>query len=204
MRRMASSHNVHRDPSPIAKLDVTRIVDHYDRIIRGLEGPPIIMGHSFGGAFMQILLDRGLGAAGVGVASATVKGVRDLPLSTIKATSPAPRHPAGLADTPRQVVQRDPSRASLGEDADPSSSAEPNRVGEQPDQQEEPAHDPDHAAADGEHVRTEGPPAQHAAEHDQPGHAGYGDKLVPRGAGDGQQRHHDRTEQDARDHRGQG
>ena len=59
------------------------------KIIRGLQRPPIIMGHSFGGTFTQILLDRGLGAAGVGVASATVKGVPDLPLSTIKATAPA-------------------------------------------------------------------------------------------------------------------
>jgi pimeloyl-ACP methyl ester carboxylesterase len=77
------------DPSPIAQLTVNRIVDHYERIILDLERPPIVMGHSFGGTFTQILLDRGLGAAGVGVASATVKGVRDLPLSTIKVASQA-------------------------------------------------------------------------------------------------------------------
>jgi pimeloyl-ACP methyl ester carboxylesterase len=77
------------DPSPIARLTVDRIVDHYEEIILNLERPPIIMGHSFGGTFTQILLDRGLGAAGVGVASATVKGVRDLPLSTIKVAAPA-------------------------------------------------------------------------------------------------------------------
>jgi pimeloyl-ACP methyl ester carboxylesterase len=77
------------DPSPIARLTVDRIVDHYEDIVLGLERPPIIMGHSFGGTFAQILLDRGLGAAGVGVASATVKGVRDLPLSTIKVAAPA-------------------------------------------------------------------------------------------------------------------
>jgi pimeloyl-ACP methyl ester carboxylesterase len=77
------------DPSPIARLTVDRIVDHYEEIILGLERPPIIIGHSFGGTFTQILLDRGLGAAGVGVASATVKGVRDLPLSTIKVAAPA-------------------------------------------------------------------------------------------------------------------
>jgi hypothetical protein len=58
---------------------------------RGLDSPPIVMGHSFGGTFMQLLLDRGLGAAGVGVASGTVKGVLDLPLSTIRATSPVLR-----------------------------------------------------------------------------------------------------------------
>jgi pimeloyl-ACP methyl ester carboxylesterase len=81
------------DPSPIAELDVEKIVDHYDAIIRALPAPPIIMGHSFGGAFTQVLLDRGLGAAGVGVASATVKGVLDLPLSTIRAVSPVLRNP---------------------------------------------------------------------------------------------------------------
>ena len=81
------------DPSPIAELDVEKIVDHYEGIIRALPAPPIIMGHSFGGAFTQVLLDRGLGAVGVGVASATVKGVLDLPLSTIRATSPVLRNP---------------------------------------------------------------------------------------------------------------
>lgn len=84
---------LNRDPSPIARLDVAQVVDHYDSTIRGLDNPPIIMGHSFGGTFMQLLIDRGLGAAGVGVASATVKGVRDLPLSTIRATSPVLRNP---------------------------------------------------------------------------------------------------------------
>src|ERR671924_27927 len=77
------------DPAPIARLTVDRVVDHYEEIILRLERPPIVMGHSFGGTFAQILLDRGLGAAGGGVASATVKGVRDLPLSTIKVASSA-------------------------------------------------------------------------------------------------------------------
>lgn len=77
------------DPSSIARLTVEQVVDHYESIIIDLERPPIIIGHSFGGTFTQILLDRGLGAAGVAVASATVKGVRDLPLSTIKIAAPA-------------------------------------------------------------------------------------------------------------------
>ncbi|HEV2814345.1 MAG TPA: alpha/beta hydrolase [Solirubrobacteraceae bacterium] len=81
------------DPSPIADLEVTAIVDHYERIIRELPAPPIVMGHSFGGTFTQVLLDRGLGAAGVGIASATVKGILDLPLSTLKSTSPVLANP---------------------------------------------------------------------------------------------------------------
>ena len=47
---------------------------------------------------MQLLLDRGLGAAGVGVAPATVKGIRDLPLSTLRASSPVLRNPFGRGD----------------------------------------------------------------------------------------------------------
>jgi len=72
------------DPTPLAKLDAARIVDHLDGIVRGLDRPPIIMGHSFGGAFTLLLLDRGLGAAGVAVDAASVRGIRDLPLSTLR------------------------------------------------------------------------------------------------------------------------
>lgn len=77
------------DPSPVAGLTLEEVVDHYEKVIRNLPRPPIIMGHSFGGTFTQILLDRGLGAAGVGVASATVKGVLDLPLSTLRSAARA-------------------------------------------------------------------------------------------------------------------
>ncbi|MGW0434769.1 alpha/beta hydrolase [Micromonospora sp. NPDC003197] len=76
------------DPSPIARLDITAVVDHYEQIIYDLDRPPIIMGHSYGGMFMQILLDRGLGAVGVGIDSAPVKGVLRMPLSTIRSTFP--------------------------------------------------------------------------------------------------------------------
>ncbi|MFK3979367.1 alpha/beta hydrolase [Micromonospora sp. NPDC050397] len=77
-----------RNPAPIAKLNVTRIIDHYDRIIRDLDRPPIIMGHSFGGAFAQVLADRGLGGATVVIDSAAVKGVYRLPLSTLRSAWP--------------------------------------------------------------------------------------------------------------------
>ena len=95
-----------RDPSPIARLGADEIVDHYERIIRELEHPPIIMGHSFGGAFVQILLDRGLGAAAVAIDAATVRGVLPLPFSTIRSAWPILRNPANLhravALTPEQ------------------------------------------------------------------------------------------------------
>ena len=61
---------------------------------RGLDRPPIIMGHSFGGAFTQILLDRGLGAAGVAIDAAAVKGIYRLPLSALRSAWPALKNPA--------------------------------------------------------------------------------------------------------------
>jgi pimeloyl-ACP methyl ester carboxylesterase len=65
-----------RSPHPeLGKLSIGKIVDHYDRIIRGLPRPPILFGHSFGGLFVQLLLDRGLGAAGVAVSPGAPRGV---------------------------------------------------------------------------------------------------------------------------------
>ena len=88
--------DLRRDPSPIAKLGITEIVDHYERIIRGLDHPPFIIGHSFGGLITQILLDRGLGAAGVAIAPAPVKGIIFLPVSTLRVSLPALSNPANL------------------------------------------------------------------------------------------------------------
>lgn len=88
-----------RDPRPMRGLGVEKIVDHYADIIRGLDEPPIIMGHSFGGAFVQMLLDRGLGSAGVAVDSAAVKGILRLPASTLKATAPVLWNPLNFFRT---------------------------------------------------------------------------------------------------------
>jgi pimeloyl-ACP methyl ester carboxylesterase len=64
-----------RDPSRFAMVGLTEVVDHYERFIRVLDTPPIIIGHGVGGLVTQILLDRGWGAAGVAIASAPPKGV---------------------------------------------------------------------------------------------------------------------------------
>jgi pimeloyl-ACP methyl ester carboxylesterase len=67
--------DIRRDPSPLAGLGIAEIVDHYEQIIRSLDEPPLLVGHSFGGLFVQLLLDRGLGAAGIAIDSAAPKGV---------------------------------------------------------------------------------------------------------------------------------
>lgn len=83
-----------QDTSAIDHLGVAEIVAHYDGIIRQLDRPPIIMGHSFGGLITQLLLARDLGAAGVAIDSAPVKGVLNLPLSALRSSLPALKNPA--------------------------------------------------------------------------------------------------------------
>ncbi|GFM29000.1 alpha/beta hydrolase [Novosphingobium sp. PY1] len=63
-------------PSPgLAELGQRQIVDHYERIIKTLPEAPILIGHSLGGVFVQHLLDRGLGSAGVAIDPAPTPGV---------------------------------------------------------------------------------------------------------------------------------
>ncbi|WP_406466619.1 alpha/beta hydrolase [Streptomyces sp. NBC_01594] len=95
-----------RDPSTIAGIGLGEIVEHYERFIRRLDEPSILMGHSFGGAIVQMLLDRGLGCAGVAIDSAPVKGVLPPPLSTHRSAWPLLRNRANknkaVGLTPRQ------------------------------------------------------------------------------------------------------
>lgn len=65
-----------RAPAPeLAHLGVAEIVAHYEGVVRGLSEPPLLVGHSFGGLFVQMLLDRGLGRAGVAIDSAPPAGI---------------------------------------------------------------------------------------------------------------------------------
>ncbi|MCZ6531235.1 MAG: alpha/beta hydrolase [Chloroflexi bacterium] len=61
--------------STLRGLGIKEIVDYYAALITGMLDQPVIVGHSFGGLFVQLLLDRGLGSAGVAIDSAPPKGV---------------------------------------------------------------------------------------------------------------------------------
>src|ERR687892_557226 len=54
------------DPTPIEEVTVPPIVEHLESVVGELGSPPILIGHSAGGVFTQILLDHGFGAAGGG------------------------------------------------------------------------------------------------------------------------------------------
>lgn len=87
--------DIRRDPSALKGIGLKQITDHYERIIRALPVKPIIMGHSFGGVITQMLADRGLGVAYVGVAPGQTAGVTALPLSTLWTGTPILSNPFG-------------------------------------------------------------------------------------------------------------
>ena len=65
-----------RSPDPgLAKMTIKGLVDHFEKQIRDLPQQPVLIGHSFGGLIVQMLLDRGLGAAGVAIDPAPPRGV---------------------------------------------------------------------------------------------------------------------------------
>jgi pimeloyl-ACP methyl ester carboxylesterase len=76
----------HVDPR-LADQTIDMLVEHYARKIRELSEPPILVGHSFGGLIVQLLLDRGLGSCGVAIDAGPPSGV--LPsLPALKAALP--------------------------------------------------------------------------------------------------------------------
>ena len=90
----------------VAGKGIDDVVDHYAEIIRGLDAPPIVIGHSFGGLIVQRLLGQDLAAAGVAIEPAPIKGVLNLPLSALRVASIALRNPANrnkaISLTPEQ------------------------------------------------------------------------------------------------------
>ncbi|MEU4693517.1 alpha/beta hydrolase [Actinoplanes sp. NPDC023714] len=82
------------NPSVIASLTVPSTVDHLASIISDLSEKPLVIGHSFGGTLTQLLLDRGLGRAGVVIDSAPPEGIRVTPPSQLKSLFPILNNPA--------------------------------------------------------------------------------------------------------------
>jgi alpha-beta hydrolase superfamily lysophospholipase len=93
-RKQGDVEDMRKTADDSAGLGVQEIVDHYEELIRGLDQPPVLIGHSYGGLFVELLLDRGLGRAGVAMSPAPPKGILKLPFSTLKAGAPALAHPS--------------------------------------------------------------------------------------------------------------
>ena len=82
------------NPDALADVGVREVMDHLTQFISKLDSPPVIMGHSFGGTFAQLLVGNGLGSAGVSIDGAGVKGVKAMPLSELRSTFPVLKNPA--------------------------------------------------------------------------------------------------------------
>jgi pimeloyl-ACP methyl ester carboxylesterase len=81
------------NPDAIAGHGITEVADHYAAIIAKLDRPPILIGHSFGGLIVQILLGRGVAAGAIAIDPAPMKGVWQLPISALRVASIALKNP---------------------------------------------------------------------------------------------------------------
>jgi pimeloyl-ACP methyl ester carboxylesterase len=81
-------------PEVFARKTVGQVADHFEDVSRKLDGTPVVIGHSFGGLLAQILAGRGVAKATVAVDPAPFRGVLPLPVSSLKAASPALGNPA--------------------------------------------------------------------------------------------------------------
>jgi non-heme chloroperoxidase len=89
-----STEATRRKPEAVAGYGVTEIADHIASQIKAFDQKPILIGHSFGGLLVQNLLGRDLASAAVAIDPAPIKGVPELPLSTLKSSFPVLGNPA--------------------------------------------------------------------------------------------------------------
>ena len=92
----ATVEEARKNPDAVANLSIDDVTEHYAGIIAGLDEPPILIGHSFGGLFAEKLLGQGIGAAAVAIDPAQIKGVLPLPLAQLRSGLPALGNPANL------------------------------------------------------------------------------------------------------------
>jgi len=75
----------HRHPdAAISSNRLLAVTEYFASIIGGLPDKPILIGHSLGGLIVQLLLQRGLGAAGVAIHSFPPRGLSSYKFSFMK------------------------------------------------------------------------------------------------------------------------
>lgn len=84
----ASVDEARRRPGRLRGLGLDALTDHYARIVRSFDVPPVLIGHSVGGLVAQHLLGANLGRAAVAIAPAPINGIRP---------TASPARPAALA-----------------------------------------------------------------------------------------------------------
>lgn len=82
-----------KNPGAVAGFGVGEIADHIAQQLKKFDRKPILIGHSFGGLLVQNLLGRDLAAAAIAIDPAPIKGVSELPVSTLKSSFPVLGNP---------------------------------------------------------------------------------------------------------------
>jgi pimeloyl-ACP methyl ester carboxylesterase len=83
------------DPDPaFGRVGMRTLVDHHEALVRALPDPPILIGHALGGLLVQLLLDRGLGTAGVALCPMPPRWVLPTP-TAMRALRPVLSTPSG-------------------------------------------------------------------------------------------------------------
>jgi pimeloyl-ACP methyl ester carboxylesterase len=85
-----------KNANAVAGFGVGEIADHIADQLKAYGKRPILIGHSFGGLLVQNLLGRDLASAAVAIDPAPIKGVPELPLSTLKSSFPVLGNPANF------------------------------------------------------------------------------------------------------------
>jgi alpha-beta hydrolase superfamily lysophospholipase len=93
-RKHGDVEELRESADELAGLGLDELVGHYENEIRAIAQPPVLMGQSYGGLIVELLLDRGHGRAGVAMSPAPPKGILRLPLTTLKSAMPALAHPS--------------------------------------------------------------------------------------------------------------
>jgi alpha-beta hydrolase superfamily lysophospholipase len=109
----------HPDPR-LGRVGIPEIVAHFKAIIRSQPKPPVLIGHSFGGLIVQLLLDQGYGAVGIAISSVPPRGVSALGSSPLQAGrklwklfgNPSPWR--GILPPPRPDAQERARNEALG------------------------------------------------------------------------------------------
>ena len=81
------------NPDVLAKKTLKQVADHTAEVIGGLQKKPAVMGHSTGGLLAQMIADRGLSAATVGIDPGPFRGVLPLPISALRSAGPVLKNP---------------------------------------------------------------------------------------------------------------
>jgi pimeloyl-ACP methyl ester carboxylesterase len=72
------------NPDRQANKGLAEIIGHHADLVQSLGSKPILIGHSFGGLIVQSLMGESLGAAGVAIDPAQIRGVLPLPIAQLR------------------------------------------------------------------------------------------------------------------------